>query len=37
MRQRSGPKVDHCETPGKTGLHDEDWPFKTTLWSLPDK
>ena len=29
MRQRSGPKVDPCGTLGKTGLHDEDCPFKT--------
>ena len=37
IRKRSGPKVDPCGTPAKTGLHDEDWPLKKALWILPDR
>ena len=36
MRKRSGPKVDPCGKTAKSVLHDEDWLFKTTLWSLHD-
>ena len=36
-RKRSGPRMEPWGTPIKTGLHDEVFLFKTTLWSLPDK
>ena len=36
IRKRSGPRIDPCGTPARIGLHVEVWPFKTTLWSLPE-
>ena len=35
--KRSGTRMKPWGTPSKTGLQDEACPFKTTLWSLPDK
>ena len=37
MRKRRGPKNDLWETPAKIGLHDDICPFKTTLYSVPDR
>ena len=36
MRKRSEPNIDPWGTPAKIDLHDV-WPFRITLWSLPDK
>ena len=36
-RQRSGPNIEPCGTPAKTGFHDEFCPFKITLWNLPER
>ena len=37
MRKRSEPNIDPWGTPAKIDLHDNVWPFRITLWSLPDK
>ena len=37
MKKWSGPKVDLCRTPAKISPDDDDWAFKTTIWSLPDR
>ena len=36
MRKRSGPNIDPWGTPAKIGPHDDVWPFRITLWSLPE-
>ena len=37
MKKESEPKIEPCGTPAKTGLHDDVYPFKKTLSSLPEK
>ena len=37
MRTRSVPKIEPWGALAKTGLHDDVWSFKTTLWSLPER
>ena len=34
MRKRSGPNIEHLR---KKGLHDDVYPFKTTLSNLPER
>ena len=37
QKKRSGPSIEPCWTPIKTGLHDDFCPFQKALWNLPEK
>ena len=34
IKKNKGPKIEPCGTPTSTGVHEEIWPFSTTLWSV---
>ena len=37
MRKRSEANIDPWGTTAKIGLHEDVWPFRIALWSLPAK
>ena len=34
IKNNRGPKIDCWSTPASTSDHQDDWPFKKTLWNL---
>ena len=37
MRNSTGPKTEPCGTPESTGIEEDDFPSRTTLWDLPPR